>query len=110
MTYQIVQVSWSDPCEYRNITAESYMDDPLVNLVSFGILLGTFKDKHEMSYLKLSHKLCIDGSINNDDIIVIPLGCIHKVRQIGIFMGEDNEETINEIDFKTFNKGGNKDE
>jgi len=107
---KVVQIWWKDPCQRENSTATKVCVDPLVSLVSFGILIGKFKDKEGMEYYKICHKLAVDGSENNDDWIAIPLGCVTRVVEMTEVGDKDAKEKIDFMVFTLGDQGGKKDE
>lgn len=75
---KIAEVCWTDISGYDNKNAFAENDDPLIHMVSFGIMVGKLKDRHGMEYIKLCHKVSSDS--HNDDFVVIPIGCIKRIK------------------------------
>ena len=79
---KIVAIQWKDSCEQKDGNSLVQRVDPLVDLLSVGILIGKFKDKDNFEYAKICYKRCLDGSEGTDDFICIPINCIIKINII----------------------------
>lgn len=76
---RIAEVYWFDITEKQNGNSSVVSPDPLIHVISVGYFVGKFKDKFGTEYAKLCYKRCTDSG-NNDDFIVIPTGCIEKIK------------------------------
>lgn len=78
---RIVEVYWFDITEKKDGNSEQVAADPLIHVISVGYFIGKFKDKFGTEYVKICYKKCTDSG-NFDDFIVIPIGCIEKIKYV----------------------------